>query len=115
MAVPAAADETITPSATVSVTHPVPTQAQPVTAGMPASSIPEAETAALSSHTPSEQSQLAHASTALPMAAATSADTAKPPAPIDTAGEEQRESIPSGDAPLRPGIMRSTSDAMDTS
>ena len=88
---------------------------QPVTAGMPASSVTGADAAALSSQVPSEQSQLAHASTALPIAAPAHADAAKPAVPLDTVGEEQRGSVPSGDALLGPGIVRSTSDAMDTS
>ena len=135
MPIPATADVTATPSATpsatLSVIHPVPTQplekmqaggtagdqhvAPPVTAGMPASSVIGADAAALSSQAPSEQSD-AHASTALPVAAAAaSADAVKPPAPLESAGEEQRGSIPSGNLSLGPSIERSSSDAMDTS
>ena len=125
MPVPATADGTATPSATPSVTHPVPTQqptqmqagakaedqyvAHAVTAGMPTHSVTGTDAP------PSDQYQLTHASTALPIAAAASADAAKLPLSLDTAGEEQRGSIPGGDAPLGPGIVRSTSDAMDTS
>ena len=88
---------------------------QPVTADMPASSTTRADAAALSSQALSKQSQLAHASAALPSAAASTHYAAKLPALSVTAGEERRGIIPSGNMPLAPDIARSTSDAMDIS
>ena len=131
MPMPASAGGIATATTMPSVIRSAPTQVPPqtqaavtagdqnvtqlVTAGMAASSTTMADAAALSSQAPSTQSQLAHASTALPSAAESTRDAAKLPALADTAGEEQQGSIPSGKVPLRPDIVHSTSDAMDAS